>query len=145
MSIVCGYWMSGAFLMTAKRFAEYRMIGDPVQAKLYRKSFGTYSEISLLLCTVFYGFIAVFLFGVFLIKYRIELLIFIPFFCGFFCYYLSLCFKPDSAAQKPEKLFKEKGLMLYAGFLITLFVVLHYVNIPAFEIFLQIDLLWMPQ
>jgi decaprenyl-phosphate phosphoribosyltransferase len=144
-SIVCGYWMGGAFLMAAKRFAEYRMIGDPSQAKLYRKSFGTYNEISLLLSTVFYGFLSVFFCGVFLIKYRIELLIFIPFLCGLFCYYLGLCFKPDSAAQKPEKLFREKGLMLYAGFLIALFIALYYINIPVLERFLQFNSSRLPQ
>lgn len=144
ISVVCGYWMGGAFLMAAKRFSEYRMIGDPVQAKLYRKSFGIYNEITLLLSTVFYGFLAVFFCGVFLIKYQIELLIFIPFLCGLFCYYLGLCFKHDSATQKPEKLFREKGLMLYVGFLISLFVVLHYINIPAFEIFLQFNLSKLP-
>ena len=145
VSIVCGYWMGGAFLMAAKRFAEYRMIGDPVQASLYRKSFGIYNENLLLLSTVFYGFLAVFFSGVFLVKYRIELLIFIPFLCGLFCYYLGLCFKQDSAAQKPEKLFREKWLMLYVGFLIALFVFLHYVNIPVFEVFLQLDLARLPQ
>jgi len=137
--------MGDAFLMAAKRFAEYRMIGDPAQARLYRKSFGMYNEISLLLSTVFYGFLAIFFSCVFLVKYRIELLIFIPFLCGLFCYYLDLCFKQDSVAQKPEKLFREKWLMLYVGFLIALFVALHYVHIPAFEIFLQLDLTRLPQ
>lgn len=139
-SIVFGYWMGGAFLMAAKRFSEYRMIGDPEQAKLYRKSFGRYSELSLLLSAVFYGFLSVFFTGVFLTKYKVELLLFIPFLCGLFCYYLSICFKADSAAQKPEKLFKEKGLMLYTAFLAILFFVLTYVNIPALEAFLEIDM-----
>lgn len=38
-SILIGYWFAGAFLMATKRFAEYRMIGDPEKAGLYRKSF----------------------------------------------------------------------------------------------------------
>jgi len=145
VSVVFGYWMGGAFLMAAKRFAEYRMIGDPEQAKLYRKSFGRYSEISLLLSAIFYGFLAVFFCGIFLVKYRVELIIFIPFLCGLFCYYISLCFKPDSAAQKPEKLFREKGLMIYTVFIIILFVVLSYVRVPIFEIFLQMDLTRIPR
>ena len=33
-SILLGYWMGGAFLMGIKRFAEYRMIGDPRTAGL---------------------------------------------------------------------------------------------------------------
>jgi 4-hydroxybenzoate polyprenyltransferase len=140
ISVVFGYWMGGAFLMAAKRFAEYRMIGDPERAKLYRKSFGHYSELSLLLSAIFFGFLAVFFCGVFLVKYKIELLILIPFLCGLFCYYLSLCYKPDSAAQKPEKLFREKWLMLYIIVVITLFIILYYVRIPWLDIFLRLEL-----
>lgn len=140
VSFVTGYWMVGAFLMAAKRFAEYRMIGNPEQAKLYRKSFGGYTELRLLLSAVFYGFLAVFFCGVFLIKYRIELLLLIPFICGLFCYYLRLCYKPDSAAQKPEKLFREKGLMLYVLVLLALFFWLYYIRIPGLDVFLRTTL-----
>ena len=140
LSFVMGYWMAGAFLMASKRFAEYRMIGNPVQAKLYRKSFGMYTEIRLLLSAIFYGFLAVFFCGVFLIKYRIELLLIIPAICGLFCYYLSICYKPDSAAQKPEKLFREKGLMLYVVVLCILFFALYYIRIPNLDMFLRTDL-----
>ena len=140
LSFVMGYWMAGAFLMAAKRFAEYRMIGDPEQAKLYRKSFAGYSELRLLLSAIFYGFLAVFFCGVFLIKYKIELLLIIPFICGLFCYYLSICYKPDSAAQKPEKLFREKWLMLYVAILIIMFFVLYNIRIPGLDMFLRTDL-----
>lgn len=141
LSFVMGYWMVGAFLMAAKRFAEYRMIGNPEQAALYRKSFGRYSELGLLLISLFFGFLAVFFCGVFLIKYKIELIMAIPFICGLFCYYLRICFKPDSAAQKPEKLFHEKGLMIYVLLLIVMIVVLYHVNIPWLSVFLRTDLM----
>lgn len=141
ISFVMGYWMGGAFLMAAKRFAEYRMIGNPHQAALYRKSFSKYTETMLLLSSIFYGFLAVFFCGVFLIKYKIELLLIIPGICGLFCYYLSLCFKPDSSAQKPEKLYKEKTLMVYVVVLLILFLVLYYIRIPELDSFLRTDLL----
>jgi 4-hydroxybenzoate polyprenyltransferase len=101
VSIVFGYWMGGAFLMATKRFAEYRMIGDKSQAGLYRKSFKYYSEKSLLISAFFYALLSVFFCGIFMIKYRIELLAAIPFLCGLFCIYLNICYKPDSSAQKP--------------------------------------------
>lgn len=145
LSFVMGYWMGGAFLMAAKRFAEYRMIGDPVKAKLYRKSFGGYTEIRLLLSAIFYGFLAVFFCGVFLIKYKIELLLIIPFVCGLFCYYIRICYKPDSAAQKPEKLFREKWLMFYVLVLIIMFVVLYNIRIPGLDMFLRTDLVGIGQ
>lgn len=140
LSFVMGYWMAGAFLMAAKRFAEYRMIGDPERAKLYRKSFAGYNEIRLLLSAIFYGFLAVFFCGVFLIKYKIELLLSIPFICGLFCYYLRICYLPDSAAQKPEKLFHEKWLMIYVALIILLLVLLYSIRIPQLDMFLRTDL-----
>ena len=122
VSIVLGYWMGGAFLMVAKRFAEFRMIGEKSRAVLYRKSFKYYSEKSLLLSAFFYAMLSVFFCGIFMIKYRIELLLAIPFLCGLFCVYMNICYKQDSSAQKPEKLFREKGLLLYVFFFIILLV-----------------------
>jgi decaprenyl-phosphate phosphoribosyltransferase len=140
-SVVFGYWMGGAFLMAVKRFAEYRMIGDPERARLYRKSFGGYGEKRLLSSAVFYGYLSVFFLGVFLVKYKIELLLVLPFICLLFCYYLSISFKPDSAAQKPEKLFREKLLMFLCVFITVLFVVCYYVRIPALDFLLQTNLI----
>ncbi len=129
-SIMGGYWMCGAFLMAMKRFSEYRMINDPKQASLYRKSFAIYTERSLLVSSVFYALISIFLCGTFLIKYKIELVICIPFLCLLFCYYLYISFNPDSAVQKPEKLYKEKKLLVFVILFIMLFVILLFVDIP---------------
>ena len=48
-SVLFSYWMGGAFLMTVKRYAEYRFINDPNRAGLYRRSFQFYTEEKLLL------------------------------------------------------------------------------------------------
>lgn len=130
-SILIGYWFAGAFLMAIKRFAEYRMIGNPETAGLYRKSFKYYTENSLLVSSFFYAMCATFCIGVFMLKYRMEYLIAIPFVFGLFCFYLAISFKPDSAVQKPEKLYREKKLLIYIAFLIVLLAVLSFVNIPA--------------
>lgn len=137
MSIVLGYWMGGAFLMAIKRFAEYRMIGNPKRASLYRKSFSSYSEKTLLTSAFFYALLSIFFCGIFLIKYKIELLISIPFICGLFAIYLDMAYKPDSAAQKPEKLFKEKILMGYLFVLCLLILLLLFVNLPFLSVFLN--------
>ena len=73
--------------------------------------------------------------GVFLVKYKIEFILLMPFVFLLFCYYIHIAHKPDSAAQKPEKLFQEKGLMLYVAFLILLFLACLKINLPAMEIF----------
>ena len=86
-SLLLGYWMAGAFLMATKRFAEYRMINDKTLAGLYRKSFKYYTEKSLLLTSFFYAMCSVFFIGIFLIKYRIELVLLMPILIGLFSYY----------------------------------------------------------
>ena len=135
ISIVLGYWMGGAFLMAIKRYAEYRMIDNKKKASLYRKSFKYYDEKNLLTSAFFYAMCSVFFIGIFLIKYRIELILFIPFMVGLFCYYFYISFAKDSAVQKPEKLYKEKGLMLYSMFLVILFIILMNVRLPWLDIF----------
>ena len=131
VSIVLGYWFAGAFLMAAKRIAELRTINDYQVAAMYRKSFNKSSEKSLMITAFFYAMVSVMFIGVFLIKYRIELILFMPFFIGLFCYYVYISFKEDSAAQSPEKLYKEKGLMLYLALLCAVFILLMIIDIPV--------------
>ena len=133
ISILIGYWFAGAFLMATKRFAEYRMIGDPSVAGLYRKSFAYYTETTLLVSSFFYAMCATFFIGVFMIKYRMEYIIAMPFVFGLFCFYLAIAFKPDSAVQKPEKLYKEKKLLLYIALLTLILLILTVVDLPMPE------------
>ncbi len=130
MSIMFGYWMAGAFLMAVKRYSEYRMINDPLTAGLYRKSFAKYSEATLLCSAFFYALCSTFLIGIFLLKYRIEYLLAIPVVFFLFAYYLYIAYKPDSAAQKPEKLFKEKKLMIIVLAVVLIFLALTIYDIP---------------
>jgi decaprenyl-phosphate phosphoribosyltransferase len=132
-SILLGYWFGGAFLMAVKRLAEFRTIGDHAVAGRYRKSFIHYDEKSLLASAVFYAMAASLLLGVFLIKHRIELLLSFPFIAGLFTWYLRMGLEDDSAAQHPEKLLKERGLVLYVIFLTVLMAVLFLVKIPILQ------------
>lgn len=138
-SIIIGYWMCGAFLMATKRFAEYRMIDDPERAGLYRKSFKRYTEATLLVSAMCYALTATFLIGVFLIKYKIELLISIPFLIALFGKYIAISYKDDSAAQKPEKLYREKGLMFLSLIFIVALIVASFIQIPWLDVFTSTD------
>ena len=129
-SILLAYWFGGAFLMAVKRFAEFRTIDNPEIAGLYRRSFRFYTEESLLASSVFYAMTASLFLGVFLIKYRIELLLSFPMIAGLFSWYLRMGFDEDSAAQHPEKLLGQRTFMLYV-LLVALFVALLFiVEIP---------------
>lgn len=136
-SIIMAYWMGGAFLMAVKRYAEYRYIGDPPRAALYRKSFRHYTEQSLLLSSFFYALSAAFFLGIFLIKYRVEFLVSFPFFALLFVWYLAIGMKPDSAAQRPEKLYRNRRFVAYTVFLAFLVVFLFFFDIPSLEIFVD--------
>jgi len=132
-SALLAYWMGGAFLMGTKRYSEYRRIGDPVRAGLYRKSFTHYTESSLLLSSFFYALFSACLIGVFLIKYRIELLLSLPLFAVLFTWYLAIGLKADSAAQAPEKLYKERAFMTFAAITFTVVVALFFIHLPFLE------------
>ena len=134
VSLVLGYWFGGAFLMAIKRFSEYRMIlkaQTEEKAALYRKSFSLYNEEILLNYSFFFALCTIFFLGIFLIKYKIELLLFVPFLAGLFCWYFHISLKADSAAQKPEKLYREKAMMLYVLFLVIIFSVSMFIEIPS--------------
>lgn len=116
--------------MGVKRHSEYRRIGDPVRAALYRRSFGTYTEESLLLSSFFYALCSAFPIGVFLIKYRIEYVLTFPMFAVLFTWYLAIGLKSDSAAQAPEKLYREALYLGFAGFTFFAAAALFFVRLP---------------
>lgn len=136
LSLVLAYWMVGAFFMATKRFAEYRRIGDPIRAQGYRKSFGYYTENRLLLSMFFYAMACSFVSGIFLVRYHMELILFVPIGAGFLTYYLKVGLLEDSPVQNPEKLYKEGGFVLYVVLSTLLFLLLMFSEIPfLYELF----------
>jgi 4-hydroxybenzoate polyprenyltransferase len=136
-SLVVSYWMGGAFLMAVKRFGEYRFISNPGEASAYRRSFAFYTEESLLISSFFYAMLCTLLLGVFLVKYRIELLLSLPFIAVLFAWYLRLAFKPDSPVQHPERLHTERGFTAYCVLLVIILLVLFWIDIEPLRWFLD--------
>jgi 4-hydroxybenzoate polyprenyltransferase len=130
VSLMAAYWMAGAFFMATKRLAEYRMLG-PETARAYRRSFRWYDEPKLTVSAFFYATAAALLLGVFIIRYHLELILAVPLIAGLFSYYLHVALKPGSAAQAPERLWRERGLMLYLLVCAVALVGLMFVRIPA--------------
>src|SRR5262249_17322126 len=125
------YWMIGAFFMASKRFAEYRSIADKSSAGQYRKSFCYYDDQRLLVSMFYYATAAALFLGVFIIRFKLELLLCIPLIAGAFSLYLRVALKPESAAQAPERLYRERGLTVYLVITLIIFVGLMFVHIPA--------------
>lgn len=131
VSLLICYWMTGCYLMALKRFSEYRELGDAQVAGAYRKSFRYYTEVSLLTSVTFYASTAMLFFGAFIMRYRIELILVFPLVALLMSTYFRLAFKPNSAAQNPEKLYREPVLMIEAALISALMIALLYVDIPV--------------
>jgi len=112
-SLLLSYWMIGAFLMAIKRLAEMRHIGDQGVAQAYRKSFKHYTPERVLISMLFYATAFGFFGGIFLIRYRIELILGVPFLAGFIAMYTRLGFLPNSPTQRPEELYRNKPFVAY--------------------------------
>jgi hypothetical protein len=131
LSLTISYWMAGAYFMGAKRFAEYKMINNPQLAGAYRASFRHYDNDKLLISLLFYATFCAFFFGIFIIRYHLELLLAAPFIAGFFAYYMKIALKPNSPVQNPEKLYKEFGFAIYGIVCLLVFTALLFTSIPV--------------
>ncbi len=130
ITLLLAYWFIGSFFMAIKRFSEYRNINNKEIAAQYRKSFRYYDEAKLLTSTIFYSTIFALFFGIFLIRYHFELILIIPLVAGFISYYIKIGFKKNSVVQNPERLYRERGLVIYAFLCFLIFIVLLFVDIP---------------
>lgn len=138
VSVLAAYWMFGAFLMAVKRFAEYRHIDNPAQAARYRQSFAFYNDERLIESIVFYASMFGFLSGLFMARYRIELLCASPLVVLTMAYYMHLGFKPDSPAQRPENLYREPRLMALVALSFGACALLLFLDLPQLEEFFYV-------
>jgi 4-hydroxybenzoate polyprenyltransferase len=136
-SILLAYWMGGAYLMAIKRYAEYRFIANPELAGLYRRSFRYYTQETLLASAFFYALVSAFFLGVFLIKYRIEFLLSMPFLALLFTWYLVIGMRAPSVAQSPEKLYREGPFVAYVAALSVLIVLLFFIDLPWLNVLVE--------
>ena len=136
LSVLLSYWFGGAFLMNAKRLAEFRdIVAEQGQDLLgrYRRSFRFYTERRLLVASLLYALFSIFFLAVFLIKYRIEYVIVFPALSFLFAEYLILALKTNSVARRPEHLFKARRMMVIVAITVGLFVIASAVDMPALE------------
>ncbi len=133
-SLLLAYWAAGAFLMGAKRLSEYRDITARIGIEMlarYRRSFAHYSAENLIVSCFLYAMISAFFLAVFLIRYRLEYLVAFPFIAGLFASYLWLSLLSNSIAQRPERLFRSRRLMLASGLTVAVLLVTSFVDLPV--------------
>jgi 4-hydroxybenzoate polyprenyltransferase len=134
-SLLLSYWMIGCYFMALKRYAELTAFPSPEQAAAYRRSFAWYTRDRLIVAIMFYAAAAMLFFGAFCMRYRLELILAFPLVALVMAMYLRVALKPDSAAQQPEKLYRERGLMTAVIATTAVMVALLWVDLPAMHRF----------
>jgi decaprenyl-phosphate phosphoribosyltransferase len=132
-SLLLSYWMIGCYFMALKRFAEYRNINDAPRAAAYRRSFRYFTSERLLVSVMFYAAAAMLFFGAFCMRYRLELILAFPAIALVMAVYLHVALKEDSAAQNPEKLYREPALMASVVGAVVLIVALLSIDLPVMQ------------
>jgi decaprenyl-phosphate phosphoribosyltransferase len=133
LSLLISYWMIGCFFMATKRYAEYRDLADPARSAAYRRSFAFYNEERLLASIMFYASFAMLMLGAFIMRYRLEWILAFPLVALVMAIYLSLSFKPNSAVQRPEGLYREPALMIAVIASATALTTLLFISVPLLE------------
>jgi len=133
LSLLISYWMIGCFFMATKRYAEYRELADPLISAAYRRSFALYNEERLLASIMFYASFGMLMLGAFIMRYRIEWILAFPLVALVMAIYLSLSFKPNSAVQRPEGLYREPWLMTAVLTSATVLTILLFISVPALQ------------
>lgn len=129
-SLLLAYWMLGAFFMAMKRFGELRHINNTAVAGAYRKSFRHYTSERLLISVVFYATAFGLFGGIFVIRYRVELVLAVPFVAGLMAMYMHLGLLPNSPAQHPEALFRHTPFIVYGCVTALVLIVCSLIRLP---------------
>lgn len=130
-TLLLSYWMIGCYFMALKRYAELASIGDRVTAGAYRRSFAFYTPERLIVSIMFYAAASMLFFGAFCMRYRLELILSFPLVALVMSMYLRVALKPNSAAQNPEHLYRERGLMVAVVATTVVMVFLLRVDMPG--------------
>jgi hypothetical protein len=80
-------------------------------------------------------------FGAFIMRYRIELILVFPLVALLMATYFRLAFRPNSAAQNPEELYREPLPMIEATLISVSMIALLYFYIPILGRFFRLPCL----
>jgi len=117
--------------MAIKRFAECRNLAETGDIAAYRKSLALLTERRILVAIVFYGSAAMLFFGAFVMRYRLELILSFPLVAAVMAMYLNIGFNENSAAQHPEKLYRDRPLMAAVTACTAVMIICLFVDMPA--------------
>ncbi len=116
-TIVLAWWAFGALLMTGKRYAEFRFIGDKSVSGSYRKSFAVYTENSLIIAMITYANLFCFCTGLAMAtqpSLRAQILVFPAILLAIIAYFRH-AMSETGARLEPEQLMKNPWIILWTA------------------------------
>jgi len=114
LAILLFFWLLGAFLMTAKRTAEFKMLGS--NGSLYRPTYKYYSLPNLSVFLIFYAVMSSIFFIYIAVRYKNSLLISLPFYLITLIWYIKLTYQMKTLVVEPEHIYKYPLFALYILF-----------------------------
>jgi amino acid transporter len=119
----------GGYFMAVKRYAEIRDCGLQ-ELQGYRPVFRHYTEQNLLVSVMFYACFGMLFLGMFIARYRLELVLSFPLVAFVMCAYLALAFQKQSPAQHPERLYRQPVLIIPAALCVAVVLALLFIDVP---------------
>jgi decaprenyl-phosphate phosphoribosyltransferase len=129
-SAFLSFWGGGIFLMSLKRYSEMNMINDKNLMIQFRKSFSGWDSIKLLRFAIQGALFSCTFLGILLAGYRVEYILGVPLIIALFSHYLKLSLAMDITAQKPEKIWKNSGLIARIATITLTFSLLSFIELP---------------
>ncbi len=123
LSLILCFWVFGAYLMTAKRYAEIKKITQ-TEAENYRPVYRVYTASSLMGMMHVYTVLTLTTFTWISIKYKPVFLYFLPFAIVFFIWFYTLTIKKDSFVSNPEKIYVNKPFLFFCTLSLAFLVLL---------------------
>ncbi len=112
LSLILCFWAFGAYLMTAKRYAEIKKITQTTAEK-YRPVYRVYTADSLMKMMHVTTLVTLATFFWIAFEYKPAFLYFLPFAIALFVWFYVLTTREDSFVSNPEKIYVNKPFLLY--------------------------------
>ena len=122
--LLLAVWTFGAFLMTGKRLAELRLLGDV--AARYRPTFRAYSVPGLFVVQLAYAAAGLVALTWLALSMRPEVLPGLPLVAGLLIWAFRMTFEPDSPLIDPEHLYRRPVFLLVSVVVFTVLVTLAF-------------------
>lgn len=146
LSLIIAYYFLGAFLMNSKRLSEFKYFENINQLKElinYRNVFSKYNTKNLITLSYIYSYLTLIFFSIFLFKYKIELILFLPFIIFLLIYYNNLSLDGKLVTSNPEILFRQRKVLFFTILSSLFFLILLYLELNFLTFLLDADPMYL--